>query len=119
MQFAGELEIAGIPRCRDRSERRCPNDPFGSFSGGVLLTLNTSARNSKFTRSVIRNVLPIIRSAFCKPGPRTGFRELLPIVNCGACVNAAVLNHSDALRPPKAFGSLTRFGRCTAYPNAE
>ena len=40
-----------------------PNEPFGSFSGGVLLTLNTSARNSRLNRSDRWNVLLIIRSA--------------------------------------------------------
>jgi len=34
-----------------------------------------SARSSRFIRSVSRNVFPIIRSAVCNPGPRTGFRE--------------------------------------------
>ena len=53
---------------------------------------------------MIRKVLPSIRSASCKPGPRTGLRELLPIVNCGAGVNAAVLNHAAALR----FGEVVR-----------
>src|ERR1035438_2466853 len=96
-----------------------PNEPLGSFRGGVLLTLKTSARNSKLTRSDIRNVLPIIRSASWSPGPRTGFRELLPMLNCPAAVNADLSNHSAALRFAKSFGLLMRFGRCTAYPNAD
>src|SRR4051794_15335617 len=41
-----------------------PNEPFGSLSGGVFVTLNTSARNSRFILSLSLNVLPIIRSAF-------------------------------------------------------
>src|ERR1035437_6999600 len=65
-----------------------PNEPFGSFSGGVLLTLKTSARNSKLTLSDIRNVLLIIRSASWSPGPRTGFRELLPMRYWPAAVKA-------------------------------
>src|ERR1039457_5547335 len=81
-----------------------PNEPLGSLSGGVLLTLKTSARNSRLTRSDIRNVLPIIRSASCSPGPRTGFRELLPMLNCPAAAKADLSNHSPALRFAKAFG---------------
>src|SRR5215468_2189330 len=96
-----------------------PKLPLGSFNGGVLDTLNASARNSRFARSVIRNVLPIIRSAFWSPGPRTGLRELLPITNCGAAVNAAVLKYLATLRLAKSFGLLIRFGRCTANPRPE
>src|SRR5438445_9136506 len=96
-----------------------PNEPLGSLSGGVLLMLKTSARNSRLTRSEIRNILPIIRSASCRPGPRTGFRELLPMLNCPAAVNADLSNHWEALRAPNSFGLPTRFGRCTAYPNAD
>src|SRR5438132_7495321 len=88
-----------------------PNEPFGSFKGGVLLTLKTSARNSRLTRSDIRNVLLIIRSASWKPGPPTGFRELLPMRNCPAVVKADLSNHTEALRVAKAFGLLMRFGR--------
>src|SRR5215467_9049207 len=96
-----------------------PKLPFGSLKGGVFDMLKTSARNSKLARSVMRNVFPNIRSAFCKPGPRTGFRELLPIANCGASTKAAALNHCEALRFAKALGSLTRFGRCVPYPRLE
>ena len=88
-----------------------PNEPFGSFNGGVLLALKTSARNSSFTRSDIRSVLPIVRSASCSPGPRTGFRELLPMLNCPALVKAALSNHWEALRLANSFGLLIRFGR--------
>src|ERR1700760_2733422 len=91
-----------------------PKEALGSLSGGVLLALKASARNSKLIRSVIRNVFPIIRSAFCRPGPRIGLRELLPMVNWGAVVNAATLKNSEALRLAKLFGSLTRFGLCKA-----
>ena len=68
-----------------------PKLPFGFPRGGVLVTLNASARNSVRKRSVIVNVLPTIRSRVRYAGPVTGLRELLPMVNCGACVKAAVL----------------------------
>src|ERR1035438_371909 len=88
-----------------------PNEPFGSFSGGVLLTLKASARNSRLTRSDRRNVLPIIRSASWSPGPRTGFRELLPMLNCPAALKADLSNHWEALRVANSFGLPMRFGR--------
>src|SRR5215475_4943792 len=109
----------GFPALVIVPKAAAPNEPFGSFKGGVLLTLNASARNSNLTRSDRRNVLPIIRSAFCMPGPRTGLRELLPILNCPAAVNTDLLNHAPALRLANVFGLPLRFGRCTAYPNAE
>ena len=76
--------------------------------------MKASARNSRLIRSETRNVLPSIRSASWSPGPRTGLRELLPMLYRPAVVKAAVLNHWDALRLAKAFGSPMRFGRCTA-----
>src|SRR3974377_2290315 len=85
--------------------------PLGSFNGGVLDTLKASARNSRLARSVRRKVLASIRSAFCRPGPRTGLREVLPIVNCGACEKAATLNHPPALRFGRVFALGGRFGR--------
>ena len=79
-------------------------DPFGSLNGGVLVTLNASARTSGLSRSLTRNVFPIIRSAFCSPGPRTGLREHVPKVNGAAVVNAATLKNSSTLRLAKSFG---------------
>ena len=88
-----------------------PKEPFGSFSGGVLLTLKTSARNSKLSRSVMRNVLPIIRSAFCKPGPahriaRTvadgelpAARECRVIEPLRRAASREVVRIADAVRP--------------------
>src|SRR5437879_4778585 len=96
-----------------------PKLPLGSLSGGVLVMLNASARKSSFTRSVSRNVLPSMRSACCNPGPRTGLRELLPIVNWGASLKALLSNHSDALRFANEFASPTRLGLCTAKPRLE
>ena len=56
-------------------------------------------------------------SAFRYCGPRTGLRELLPIVNCGAIVNAVVLKNLAVVRSEDGrFGSLTRFGRCVPKP---
>src|SRR4051794_36780306 len=96
-----------------------PKLPFGSFSDGVLETLNASARTSRRQRSVIRNVLPIIRSADWRPGPRTGLRELFPITNCAAGVNAAVSKYLATLRPAKSLGLSVRFGLWTAKPRLE
>ena len=91
-----------------------PKEPFGSFSGGVLLTLKASARNSKFILSVTRKVLPSMTSAFWRPGPRTGLRELLPMKNGPAAANAVLSNQAPALRAAKSFGFAMRLGRCTA-----
>ena len=44
-------------------------------------------------------------------------RELLPIVNCGAIVNADVSKKRAVVRSDDGrFGSLTRFGRCVPKP---
>src|SRR6185295_5058331 len=56
-------------------------------------------------------------SAFRYCGPRTGLRELLPIVNCGAIVNVDVSKNCAVVRSDdERFGSLTRFGRCVPKP---
>src|SRR3954453_13409307 len=81
--------------------------------------LNTSARNSRFIRSVSRNVLPSMKSAFWSPGPRTGFLELFPMAYSPGAANPDLSNQADGLRPAKPFGFATRSGRCTAYPNAD
>ena len=67
-----------------------PKLPFGLPSGGVFITLNVSARNCSATRSRTKKVLPAMRSSVWYPGPLTGLRELVPIVNCGAGANAEV-----------------------------
>ena len=61
---AAGLEAAKAWASEKYGVKAWAKDPFGSLSGGVLLTLNTSARNSRLIRSVNRKVLPIIRSAF-------------------------------------------------------
>ena len=109
--FPANSKSLGLPALVMVPKAALPNEPLGSFKGGVLLTLKTSARNSKLTRSDTRNVLPIIRSASWSPGPRTGFRELLPIAYCPAAINADLSNHWPALRVAKLFGSLRRTGR--------
>src|SRR5436190_18367076 len=102
-----------------------PNEPLqqlfatGSFNGGVFDTLKTSARNSKLMDSRIRNVFPIIKSAFCRPGPRMGLRELVPITNWLAVVKAAVLKYFATVRPAKSLGLPILFGLCTAKPRPE
>ncbi len=75
-----------------------PKLVLGAASGGVLVTLNASARNSSRTLSVIGNVLPNITSSVWYPGPTTGLRDALPSVNCPAWANAAVLNHRPVVR---------------------
>src|SRR5207253_902385 len=109
----------GLPALVIEPKAALPKLPFGSFNGGVLDTLNVSARNSRLTRSAMRKVLPTIRSAFCRPGPRTGLRELLPMTNWGAAVNAAVLKYFATLRPSNSYGSLVRFGLWIAKPRLE
>src|SRR6185503_4385662 len=57
------------------------------------------------------------RSTFRYAGPRTGFRDAFPMVNCGATENAAVLNQCWGVRSPAgSAGSPARFGRCTPKP---
>src|SRR5262245_44572569 len=94
-----------------------PKLPLGLPSGGVLVRLKASARKSARKRSVILNVLPTITSATRYAGPETGLRELLPMVNWGACVNAAVLKKRAVVRSlAGSVGSATRFGRWMPKP---
>src|SRR5580704_16624477 len=99
--FPANSKSLGLPALVIVPKAALPNEPLGSFKGGVLLTLKTSARNSRLTRSDTRNVLLIIRSASWSPGPRTGFRELLPMLNCPEALKADLSNHSAALRVAK------------------
>ncbi len=71
-----------------------PNDPFGSFKGGVLPTLNAAVRNSKFTRSDNRNVFA---------------DRVLP--------GSSERRRVEPLRSP-SICEVMQFGRCTAYPKA-
>src|SRR6185369_4882931 len=53
-------------------------------------------------------------------GPRAGLRDAVPIVNCGAVANAAVLIKRAGERSfGDKFGLPTRFGRCNANPAKE
>src|SRR5947208_14812659 len=57
------------------------------------------------------------RSTSRYEGPRTGFRDAEPTVNCGAMVKAAGSNHWPGVRGPGGnAGSPERFGRCTPKP---
>ena len=49
--FPANSKSLGFPALVIDPKAALPNEPFGSLKGGVLLTLNTSARNSKATRS--------------------------------------------------------------------
>src|ERR1039458_4884910 len=62
-------KFRGFPALVIVPKAALPNDPFGSFRGGVLLTLKTSARNSRLSRSDKRNILLIIKSASWSLGP--------------------------------------------------
>lgn len=61
-----------------------PNTTFGAPGRGVLVKLKASARNSRFVLSVMNVRFISATSVFRYAGPRTGLRELLPSVNCGA-----------------------------------
>src|SRR5882724_8508746 len=108
--LAPNSNTRGFPAPAIEPNAALPKLPLGSFKGGVFDTLKTSARNSRFTRSAIRNVSSIIKSAACSPGPRTGLRELVPIANCGADVKAVVLKYLATLRPSNWLGSPIRLG---------
>src|SRR2546428_11293444 len=70
-----------------------PNTAFGAPRFGVFSRLKTSARTS-ITRLAPRAMRRMsARSTSRYEGPRTGFRDDEPIVNCGATAKAAVLNH--------------------------
>jgi hypothetical protein len=71
----------GVPALDIEPNAADPKTPFGSFRAGVFVTLKASARKLRRHRSLIRNVFATITSAFCNPGPRTGLRELVPMVN--------------------------------------
>src|SRR6185295_1340988 len=94
-----------------------PATVAGAPSGGVFVTLNASARNSilNFSPKEVRFISAMSAFRYC--GPRTGLRELLPIVNCGAMVKAEVLKNRAVLRSDDGrLGSLLKFGRCVPKP---
>src|SRR5262245_56381813 len=88
-----------------------PKLVLGAVRGGVLVALNASTRNSARTCSLMGNILASMTSRVWYPGPITGLRELLPSVNWGAWVNAAVLNQRAVLRSSEGSTvSPVRFG---------
>src|SRR5690242_19806025 len=94
-----------------------PNATLGAPSGGVLVKLKHSARNSRLARSRIESRFIRAISASLKPGPRTGLRELVPKVNWGATVKAPVSNQRATVRlPPGKIGLPIRFGRWVPNP---
>src|SRR3954471_20856461 len=52
--------------------------PFGFAKCGVLLRLNDSPRNCKFTLSVTLKVRNRLKSVFTTPGPRMVLRPIVP-----------------------------------------
>ena len=94
-----------------------PSTTFGAPNGGVFVKLKTSVRNSRFMVSVKLMRLISATSRLRYAGPRTGLRELLPMVNCGAIVNGAVLKKRAVVcSDEERFGFATRFGRCVPKP---
>src|SRR3989442_4062843 len=67
-----------------------PKTVLGFPSGGELVKLKASARNSTAIFSLRGILFSRPRSRFRSPGPRTGFLELFPSVNCAASTNASV-----------------------------
>src|SRR5918999_816000 len=107
----GSPAVGMLPNSAD------PATSLGFPSGGVFSRLDTSARNSIAPplRSGRRRLSD--RSTLRYDGPRTGLRDDVPSVNCGAIANAAVLNQRAGVRLPAGnSGSPTRFGRCVPKP---
>lgn len=88
-----------------------PKIIFGLPSGGVLVTLKTSARNSTLRVSWNRNHLSKARSRLERPGLRTELRELLPIslaTNDSSCCNTEMPSKRYSFtrgRPPLMRGN--------------
>ena len=70
-----------------------PRTPLGAPQAGVFVTLKASIRSSSREPAGSATWRMRARSRFRCPGPRTGLREAVPRVNCGAAANAAVSNH--------------------------
>src|SRR5204862_2572251 len=75
-----------------------PCTAFGAPKFGVFNRLKISARTSiaRLGPKGIRRMSAKSTSRY--EGPRTGFREAEPRVNCGDAAKAAVLNHSLGVR---------------------
>src|SRR5215475_8228677 len=107
----------GSPAAEIEPNAVLPSTTLGAASGGVFVKLNASARNSTFARSLTFVRLISATSAFRYAGPRTGLRELLPIVKIGAITNALVSNHLDVERCDAGnSGFEIRLGRCVPNP---
>src|SRR5262245_44361376 len=94
-----------------------PKVPFGAPRKGVFVRLKNSARNSSalLAGSCTRRMRAMSR--FRYPGPRTGLRELVPIVNWGAVQNTLVSNQRLVDRwSDGSVGSPFRFGRWVPKP---
>ena len=68
-----------------------PKLPFGCENSGVFVTLKISPRNSKSVSPRRVRCFTKAKSRSRYAGPRTGFRDALPMVNCGAVAKALVL----------------------------
>src|SRR3954447_6275696 len=94
-----------------------PRTAAGAPKDGVLSRLNASARSSidRDPGSRTRRAKPT--STLRHEGPRTGVRDALPSVNCGATVNAVTSNQCAGVRwADRRAGFDTRLGRCTPKP---
>src|ERR1700730_16458379 len=75
-----------------------PCTAAGAPKFGVFTRLKTSARTS-MARLEPRGIRRMTaKSTLRYEGPRTGFREAEPRVNCGDAAKAAVLNHRPGVR---------------------
>src|SRR5262245_18586613 len=107
----GSPAVVIVPNAAD------PTVVFGAPSGGVLVMLKNSARNSNASPAETGPRRISARSRLRYPGPRTGLRELVPIVNGPAGEKALVLNHRAVDRSSDgSVGSPARFGRCVPKP---
>src|SRR5581483_10245486 len=94
-----------------------PRTAAGAPKFGVFRRLNTSARISTARPGPAGTRRMRARSTLRYAGPRTGFRDADPSVNCGATAKAAVLNQcAGVLWSAGSVGSPTRLGRCTPKP---
>src|SRR5690242_1159184 len=85
---------------------------FGLFSChvGEFVSLNASARNSRFQRSVNRKLLNREASRFAKPGPLAALRPTLPKVFAAGAEKTLVSNQGESLIPPTTRNAPLMFG---------
>src|SRR5262245_5890963 len=107
----GSPAVVIVPNAAD------PTVVFGGPSGGVFVKLKNSARHSIALPGETGTRRMTARSRLRYPGPRTGLRELVPIVNGPAAENALVLNQRAVDRSSDgSVGSPFKFGRCVPKP---